>query len=80
MTRLDHFSPAERAAKATPIRPLTATEIVTDEQLRRFARPCPMRAQGVIPSEDAAEICMILEDMAGELLAYRRAARAGRAS
>jgi len=62
------------AANAGWTEPLGCREIVTDDTLRRFARGDADFARGVIEGELAAEIAMLLPDIAGELLARRRGA------
>lgn len=62
------------AANAGWTEPLDCREIVTDDTLRRFARGDTEFVRGVIPEDLAAEIAMLLPDIAGELLARRRGA------
>lgn len=64
-----------QAVQATPVRPLSPSETVPDETLRDFARLDTGKQQFTLSAEDQALLAMILPDICGELLAYRRAAQ-----
>lgn len=64
-----------QAVEATQPVPLSPSETVPDQTLRDFAKLDAGKQQFTLSAHDQALLAMILPDICGELLAYRRAAQ-----
>jgi hypothetical protein len=55
--------------------PLAPDELVTDQMLHALVSPEPSWQSGEISAERQGQLVMYLQDLGGELMAYRKAAR-----
>ncbi len=69
----DSYLATVHTAKAVPETPLTCRELVTDDELRAFAKGKPVVFSGV-PPRDMVNMLQQVSDMAAELLARRATA------
>lgn len=78
---MDQDAPLEARIAALLHRPEPALDapsfLVPDQMLRDLACHAPERDKGALSPEDQRTLAMVLPDLCGELLAYRRAARIG---
>lgn len=70
-----NFPRTTRCSQGGSVGPLSPSEAVPDQILRDLAHGDPARQRGMLSAEDQAILSMILPDICGELLAYRRAAQ-----
>lgn len=77
LTQLKHRVKEPLRRRRTPPAIPSFSDLVTDDFLRDLAQRDPAMDRGEITEEKAAQICMTLSDMAGELLARRTLERMG---